>query len=237
MKNKTSIEITLCVLWYMALGMGIVVFAYLFSQFINYNVPFDSLFFEKNSSILAAFFILLSAGIASASLMRSIESQKVLDDRKQKMDVADAISTLLITVVKTEKIEHSDLMVYVNKTRRAKFLFSDKKLHKYIGDIHDKATRLNQLHTRREESYPKINDLNAGFEDGKNKIVSKSLKFSSANTLSDAILNYQVKFNKRMSELNQPIEEYNREHPEIMKWFVEMNKKVEAHLSELVGHM
>lgn len=92
--DKYWIDTSLNILWILAFIIGALIFAYLFTQLLVDTKNF----IKNNSSLLAAFFILLSASIASASVMKSIHNANKIEKNKniEKIDSAKKYLKILI---------------------------------------------------------------------------------------------------------------------------------------------
>lgn len=96
MSNRTVIDDILLILWGISLFIGASMAVYLIVElFRNEN------FIEDNSSLLSAFFILLSASVASASVMKSIENttniEKEKNNQSKQIDYA-YLSNIMDTI-------------------------------------------------------------------------------------------------------------------------------------------
>ena len=79
---KNTVDVVLPLLLTFATLVGFSIVAVLFVDLTRD----PSHFIENNSRLLSAFFILLASGIASGSVMKSIQAQRELEDKRNKRD-------------------------------------------------------------------------------------------------------------------------------------------------------
>ncbi len=77
MADKKFVDFTLKTLWFIAVFIGVPLFIFLFYSILDLK---PSVFAKHYSGLLSGLFILLAASIASASVMKSIEASKNLQE-------------------------------------------------------------------------------------------------------------------------------------------------------------